>query len=284
MLPGKGLAKTKQLDNNYRIYAKSSAMARQTFPNLHRRPPSPEDPVTVNLRQGAADMEIPWHSHPWGQFAYPVAGTIRLSTEDTAWIVPPYRAIWIPAGVVHHLVTLGEVELRTLYVDGAKSPLPEKTCKVVAVSHLLGALSEALVTTPPPEEPRRTMIQTLLLEELRQAQPLALGLPMPRDRRLKALCDALLENPATERPLADWAAQVGASPRTLNRLFQSELGMSFGLWRQQLRLSRAATLVAQNLPLAQIANELGYASPSAFTAMFKRAFGVPPSQFFRSQP
>lgn len=259
------------------------AKTRLRYDPLPRRPPSAAEPVTVNLRKAPADVEIPWHSHDWAQLAYPIAGTIRLSTADTAWIVPPYRAIWIPPRVPHTVVMLGQVELRTLYVDAAAAPLPLDACRVVEISDLMQALSEALAATPTPEEPRRSLMMGLLVAEMRQARPLSLGLPLPQDRRLMALCQALLDEPASDLSLEAWAAQVGASARTLARLFHKELSMPFGAWRQQLRLSRAAALVAQGRSLAEVAGELGYASPSAFSAMFKRAFGEPPSRFFRQQ-
>lgn len=245
-----------------------------------RRPPSAAEPVTVNLRRAPADVEIPWHSHDWAQLAYPLSGTIRLATADTAWIVPPLRAIWIPPRIAHTVVMLGAVELRTLYVDPASSPLPLDHCRVVEVSDLMRALSEVLAASPGPQEPRRSLMSRLLVEEMGSARPLSLGLPLPRDRRLMALCQALLDQPASSLGLEEWATRVGASSRTLARLFHKELGMPFGAWRQQLRLSRAAALVAQGHSLGAVAAELGYASPSAFSAMFKRTFGQSPRQFF----
>jgi AraC-like DNA-binding protein len=56
--------------------------------------------------------------------------------------------------------------------------------------------------------------------------------------------------------------------------------MSFGQWRQQLRLAHAAPLIARGLPLSHVAEQLGYASQSAFSAMFKKTFGTSPSAFF----
>lgn len=256
-------------------------MTRRSFHPKPRRPPSAAEPVTVALRHAEADTETAWHSHEWAQLAYPVSGTIRLSTPDTAWIVPPYRAIWIPPRVSHQVAMLSPVELRTVYVDTATSPLPLDACRVVDVSPLMQALIEALAEDPPPDDARRGLILPLLAAEMRRAPPLALGLSLPADRRLRALCQALLDNPAANLTLAEWAERVGASERTLARLFRAELGLSFGGWRQQLRLSRAAALVAQGRSLAAVAAELGYASPSAFGAMFRRAFGVPPSRFFR---
>jgi AraC-like DNA-binding protein len=246
-----------------------------------RRPPSAGEPVTVNLRKAPAASETAWHSHEWGQLIFAVSGTLRVSTPDTAWVVPPYRAIWIPPWVEHQAIILSDAEFRTLYVATDTSPLPLDACRVMDVLPLMGALIEALAFEESPEEPRRSLILDLLVEEMRRAEPLALGLSLPQDRRLRSLCQALIEDPAADLSLERWAERVGASERTLARLFQHELGMGFGAWRQQLRLSRAATLMGQGHSLSEVAGQLGYASPSAFSAMFKRAFGVPPSQFFR---
>jgi AraC-like DNA-binding protein len=103
---------------------------------------------------------------------------------------------------------------------------------------------------------------------------------------LQTLCGALIDDPASPLSLAEWAARVGASERTLARLFASELKMSFGAWRQQLRLARALDLIGRGRPCGEVAAELGYASQAAFSAMFKRAFGVPPGRFMheRSSP
>ena len=103
---------------------------------------------------------------------------------------------------------------------------------------------------------------------------------LPRDKRLKVLCETLIADPASPLTLDDWAQRVGASERTLARLFEQDLGLTFGQWRQQMRLAHAAPLIARGLPLSRVAAELGYASQSAFSAMFKKTFGQSPSAFF----
>ena len=103
---------------------------------------------------------------------------------------------------------------------------------------------------------QRQQMIALLLSEIGRAPPLSLGLPLPRDRRLQALCGALFDDPADNRPLADWAARVGASERTLARLFADELKISFGAWRQQLRLARALDLIGRGRPSGEVAAEL----------------------------
>lgn len=246
-----------------------------------RRAPTRLEPVTVNLRRPPPDVIIPAHSHPWAQLAYPLKGGMRIEAAGMAWVVPAFRAVWIPPHIEHQVVMLGTVELRTLYVAPEAAPRSLDACAVIEVSALMRALAEALGAAP--EGLRRELTMDLLLEEIRAAPPLSLGLPLPADRRLKALCDALMEDPASPLSLADWAARVGASERTLARLFQDQLAMSFGAWRQQLRLARALDLIGRGRPFGQVAAELGYASPAAFSAMFKRAFGVPPSRFLQER-
>jgi AraC-like DNA-binding protein len=127
---------------------------------------------------------------------------------------------------------------------------------------------------------RYELLTRVLLEEMRAAPSLSLDLRLPGDRRLRALCEALLEQPGASFALEEWAARTGASPRTLARLFQQELSMTFGQWRQRVRLAHAAALVSTGEPLAAVAEKLGYESASAFSAMFKRVLGRSPREFF----
>lgn len=255
------------------------------FDPLPRKPPTAAEPVTVNKRTLPADVFVPRHDHPWAQLAWATAGAMRIAADGATWIAPPSRAVWIPPRIEHEVVAIGAVELRTVYVAPGAAPLPLDACLVLEVSPLLGALIEELAAGPsvPVDANRRELLTRLALDEMGRAARLSFRLPLPTDRRLRALCDALLAAPADERRLEDWAGQTGASPRTLARLFRAELGMSFGQWRQQMRLAQAAALVAKGKPLAAVADALGYASPSAFSAMFKRAFGMPPSRFFNAR-
>jgi AraC-like DNA-binding protein len=199
------------------------------------------------------------------------------------WLVPAFRAVWIPPQIEHEVVMLGEVELRTVYIATEAAPLPLDACSVIELSELMRALMEAIAEAGDQDSERRRLMTRLLLAEIGQAPPLSLGLPLPRDRRLKTLCGALMDNPASPLSLGEWATRVGASERTLARLFVSELKMSFGAWRQQLRLARAIDLIGRGRPCGEVATELGYASQAAFSAMFKRAFGMPPGRFMQER-
>ena len=127
---------------------------------------------------------------------------------------------------------------------------------------------------------RERHLSALVLDELRHAQPVPIGVDLPQDKRLRALCEAVLDDPTRWSTLETCAQSTGASPRTVARLFRSELGTTFLQWRQQVLLAKALSMAARKIPMSVIAAELGYASASAFTAMVRRSVGAPPSRFF----
>ena len=251
---------------------------------LPRVAPTPKQPVTVNVRTLPANGHVATHAHAWAQLACTLRGAVRLRAGQTTWIVPPTRAVWIPPRVEHEVTLIGEVELRTVYVDASAAPRALSTCDVIDVSALMRELIESLAHITKKANPLRyQLLSQLLLEEMRTAAALSLDLRLPEDRRLRTLCEALLEDPGATFGLEEWAPKVGASPRTLARLFQQELGMTFGQWRQRVRLAHAAALVSVGQPLATVAASLGYESASAFSAMFKRALGRSPREFFGAE-
>lgn len=241
--------------------------------------PSPERPVRLVARDLGASELLAAHSHVWGQVTYALDGVVRVTAGNSTWIVPPMRAIWIPPELAHEVVTLEKARLRALYVHAKAAPFQGNQCEVLDVSSLLRELILALIQAEP-GEPREAMLSALILNELVRSATLPIRVALPSDKRLKTLCEMLIADPASPLTLDDWAQRVGASGRTLARLFERDLGMSFGQWRQQVRLAHAAPLIASGLPLSHVAAELGYASQSAFSAMFKKTFGQSPSAFF----
>jgi AraC-like DNA-binding protein len=207
-------------------------------------------------------------------------GVIRMTAAHSTFLVPPSRALWIPPDVEHVVTTVEDAEIRTLYIHPTVTLWP--TCRVLEVSNLLRELVQHLDTRAgsQPTTPREQHLTALILDELRNAAPVRLGVDLPADKRLRSLCEAVLEQPARWATIDALAHHAGASPRTVARLFRSELGTSFGQWRQQVLLAHALALSARKLPMATIAAELGYASASAFTAMVKRTLGAPPTHFF----
>jgi AraC-like DNA-binding protein len=254
-------------------------------PQLHA--PSLERPLRAKARRMGHDMDIQPHQHDWGQLVFSLEGAVRVLAGDQAFVVPPTRAVWIPAGVQHAVMALSEAELRTLYVHATAAaelardePAAWARCRVVEVSPLARELVRELALGA---AAREAVINPLLLDELRRAAPLALGLAMPQDKRLRKLCEALLADPQQRVSLTQAARQVGASERQLHRLFRQQLGCSWRQWREQALLAQALRLAEAGQPMAGIAEQLGYANPSAFGAMVRRAVGSSPRRFFSAR-
>ena len=249
--------------------------------NLPGYDPTPARPVRLIARDLDGDARLPVHDHRWHQVLYTATGAVRVATADTTWFVPPSRAIWIPAGIRHAVTILDQAHMRSLYVLPGAVTLPVDGCRVIEASPLLRELIADLgATTTEADARREQLVSLLILDELRAAETLVVGVRLPVDKRLATLCEALIADPASGRTLDEWAGVVGASTRTLARLFADELGTTFAAWRQRMRLAHAAPLVARGWPLSRVAAALGYSSQSAFTAMFRRTYGKPPSTFF----
>ncbi|NOG73442.1 helix-turn-helix domain-containing protein [Roseicella sp. DB1501] len=221
---------------------------------------------------------VPRHRHERVQLLYATRGIMRITTDAASFVVPPGRALWLPAGVAHLTETQGRLAMRALFLRADAARAGPAAVTVMAVSPLLRELVLAACAEPLEwdEAGRGRHLTALILDEIARAPALPLGVPAVRDARLRRLAEALRADPARDADLESWAVECGASPRTLTRLFRRETGMSFGRWRQLLRLSEAAALLAQGVPPARAAAAVGYASASAFGAAFRAAFGTTP--------
>lgn len=265
------------------------------------RVPSAAHPLRVRARQLVAASRIEPHRHAWAQLAYSATGVLRVTAVDHTYIVPPSRAVWIPPGIEHVVTVVEDADLRTLYLHlpaGQCGPLPLgiagaqdsgaawSRCRVLEVSPLLRELIDQLGLAEDSRaehaSAREHCLASLIQDEMSRARPLPLGVGLPADKRLRTLCEAVLDEPTRHATLQGWAAEAGASVRTVARLFRQELGTTFAEWRQQVLLAKALSMAARKRPMAHIASELGYASASAFTAMVRRSVGVPPSRFFNA--
>lgn len=261
-----------------------------------RYAPTPERPVRAKVRELAVDAQVVPHSHAWAQVVFSTSGVCRVTAEQHSFIVPPSRAVWVPPGVVHAVTVVERAELRTLYLreatPGAGPPALDGgaggdwgRCRVLEVSALLRELVLQLAAEPgtAAASPRERHLAAVVCDELARARPVPMGVVLPADKRLRALCESVIHDPVRHPGLEGWAAEAGASPRTVARLFRQELDTSFGQWRQQVLLAKALSMAAQRRPMNHIAAELGYASASAFSAMVRRSVGLPPSQLLSAQ-
>src|SRR5271170_1695341 len=228
---------------------------------------------------------IPEHSHPEHQLIFASSGVMTLRTRQGVWVLPPRRAVWIPAGTPHSVAMSGAVSLRTLYfLPALVHTLPSK-CFVMNVSPLLSEL--ILHACRFPRWNRRIAahrrVLEILVDQLQAASSLPLQLPHPVDARALRIVQALLDDPADQRVLARLCKECGASKRTIQRLFLAETRMTFGRWRQQLRLLHALKLLASGEKVTSAALDAGYNSPSAFISMFRKQLGTTPARYFAAR-
>lgn len=220
------------------------------------------------------------HQHLWGQLIYAGSGVMRVRAGGTLWIVPPARAVWMPAGTVHEIHGLGDFAMRTLYFIGAVNErLPSECCALDVTPLLRELVLEAVDLSPIDEGDEAAMrLAHVTIDRISTARTLPLSLLLPRDPRALRLAERLQAEPSQQADLAELARDAGASARTIQRLLLAETGLPFSQWRQRLRLLHAATLLGEGKSVTEAGLEAGYAGTSAFIAAFRKQFGFTPSQ------
>jgi AraC-like DNA-binding protein len=245
-------------------------------------------------RELAHAEQIDWHDHAQHQLIHPGRGVLQVFTPHGSWVVPSHRAVWLPAGVAHAHRAHGSTRMQTLAFAADVNPLSLERPTVLAVSPLLREVITALTAITPhgtspngaappaaaPTARERHNLEQVALDQLRRVEALPLHLPAPSDDRLLDVAALLAADPADSRPLGALGAAVGASERTLSRLFRQETGMTFTQWRAQLRLHHALTLLATGVPVGSAAAACGYGSASAFIEAFRKAFGTTPGRYW----
>lgn len=236
--------------------------------------------VTAMAKEYLSGDFVKPHSHKRAQLLYATSGIMRVSTKTDAWIVPPQRAVWLAPGVEHKINILSNVSIRTIYVSPGNSPFSAQQSHVLAMSPLIRELILRILEEPPVYDLKSpaSLCAQLLLEELPRMKKLPLHLPLSENPRLTRVCNYIIKHPNHSNGLDFFAELAAVSSRTLERMFINEFGMTFGKWRQQAKLCEAVARLSHGEPVSLIAHKLGYASPSAFSAMFKKAFGLSPTQ------
>jgi AraC-like DNA-binding protein len=229
----------------------------------------------------AAGNHFRRHVHRRHQLAWAAHGVLSVVARGGTWVLPPSRALWIPAGVEHETIATERSTMRTLYLEPELSPMPWQAPQPVMATRLLAALIEHLddrLLNPS----HRARAEALLFDLLEPIATATIEVTMPTDERALDVARALIADPADARNLEQWGREVGASGRTLTRAFLAGTGISFSRWRTALRLQAALPLLAAGASVATVAGQVGYETPSAFIAAFRRHTGVTPSAYFHT--
>jgi len=220
------------------------------------------------------------HTHPAHQLLFAATGAMTVTGDRMSWMIPPGRAVLIPAGVPHSIRMWGEVAMRSLYfpVDAPAHVFDATTCRVISVSPLLRELilRVAELAALDSRVSAEARLMSVLMDELDMAHIEPLVLPLPSDSRALKAAEWVLKNPADGATTTSVARECGLGTRTLERLFHSETGMRFGLWRRKARLLESVRMLVQGRSVTDAALESGYSSVSAYIAAFKETFQCTP--------
>jgi len=240
--------------------------------------PKPGTSISTLAYEYPPAFHVPEHAHGADQVIYATNGVMEVSAGQSFWLIPPLFAIWIPAGTMHRIRMPGAVSMRTLYLRRGLSPQLAGTCTVLHVTPLLRELIVEAVRLGQLRTRNRLhcALRDLVLFHLEGASPVPTFLTLPRDPRALAVAHALIANQAHNPSLYSLSATAGASVRTIERAFRSEVGTNFATWRRQARMMKAVELLVAGTSVKQVAFTVGYRQPSAFVETFRRTFGATP--------
>ncbi|WP_407166348.1 AraC family transcriptional regulator [Bradyrhizobium sp. ORS 111] len=252
---------------------------------LHDDRRAAEDGVHLVARSYRKGVRLDPHMHREAQLVYAAKGTMQVTTPKGRWLVPPDRAVWVPALFAHAIDVLADIEMRTLYFDQAWLAREKRSDSltnefVVRVSPLLHQAILALFDGAGSRE-RSELLVRLLMLELHRAEDPATFIPLPQEPRCRRAADVVLVDPTRDYEIETLARTVGTSARTLSRLFSAETQLSFKSWCQRARIAAAIERLSTdaNVSIKQIASDLGYASVPAFSHAFRQVTGTTPTKF-----
>lgn len=242
----------------------------------------PAADLTTLIYDYPAFYFVPEHFHAEAQLVFSSRGVMTMTVGSELWVVPPNKAVWIPPKLEHSIQMSRSVSMRTLYFAPKLARRLSGHCHVVSVSPLLRELILHCceVGKLKVKDPAQVPLIQVVLSQIARAKSMPLSISHPKDARAIKIAKSVLQNPGEQKTLGELCREAGSSKRTIERAFLGETGMSFGKWRQQVRLIHGIKLVAEGEKITQAAIEAGYSSPSAFISMFRKTLGTTPSRYF----
>jgi len=222
--------------------------------------------------------QVPEHAHASDQLIYATQGIMEVTSGQSVWVIPPEFALWIPAKTSHRIRMDGIVRMRTLYF---RPGLVTRGPAHGTVLHISSFMRELIVEAVRLGKLRmqnqyESALRDVLVHHLEQAEPAPTFVTMPTDPRARAVAQAILSAQAQSPTLADLCSNAGVSIRTVQRIFQKEVGIDLDAWRRQARLTKAMQLLIAGASVKEVAFAVGYGQPSAFVQAFRRLFGATP--------
>ncbi|CAL9618965.1 HTH-type transcriptional regulator NimR [Nocardiopsis dassonvillei] len=226
----------------------------------------------------AAPTEWEPHVHPAHELVWVSRGALTARVGDRVFTVSEGHGLWVPAGEVHAGRLTAKVELHTAFFAPDRSPVAFEGPTAIAMTPVLESLLIRLARTDIGGG-ARSRTEAVVFDVLEPSEP-QLALRVPGDARIDAIARALLDDPADDRSLEEWARDRGTSARTVSRAFRAATGLSFAQWRRSLRVHRALALLSEGHEVQDVAELLGYAQTSTFIDAFRRVMGTTPGAYF----
>lgn len=261
---------TRQIDSKSGVTTSNEMMAANPhFPVLVK---------TIDMPKGYIDA---LHQHTWHQIIFPIKGLLQTQTEHYQHLVPHTSALFVPAGVQHESIALSNTIFVGIYLNPEFGATYEPQVRTIALTPFLNELLQEIRRQCEGETSHEEVLHLLavLHDQILKSNVQTFQLLLPQDRRLKLIFEQLTDEPALSCSLKEWGEKIGASERTLSRLFAKEFNTSFLLWRQQIRLIYSLSLLDEELSIQSIADQVGYQNDSSYIKAFKAYFDVTPQQF-----
>lgn len=217
------------------------------------------------------------HHHDQHQLIWARRGVLGVKVGELRWVLPPTQALWVPAGIPHQTGASTSAEMLSPYLLPERCDISWTAPTPIAVDVLLGALVGYLATDLDPAA--RARAEAVVVDLIKPAAATPLRIPIPDDERARAVAEIIIRDPADQRTLDALARSVGSSRRTITRIFTNDTGMPFHTWRAQVRVQASIALLAAGQPVERVSRSVGYATPSTFTATFRRLLGFTPSGY-----
>ncbi|WP_031809527.1 AraC family transcriptional regulator [Vibrio parahaemolyticus] len=261
---------TRQIDSKSGVITSNEMMA--------ANPHSPVLVKTIDMPKGYIDA---LHQHTWHQIIFPIKGLLQTQTEHYQHLVPHTSALFVPAGVQHESIALCNTIFVGIYLNPEFGATYEPQARTIALTPFLNELLQEIRRQCEGETSHEEVLHLLavLHDQILKSNVQTFQLLLPQDRRLKLIFEQLTDEPALSCSLKKWGEKIGASERTLSRLFAKEFNTSFLLWRQQIRLIYSLSLLDEELSIQSIADQVGYQNDSSYIKAFKAYFDVTPQQF-----
>lgn len=224
--------------------------------------------------------KTPSFAHDRHQLLIAADGAFSVQNSSGTWTVPKWRAAWVPAGLRHQLQPLPAARVTAVYLQRDAARRARAACAVLELTPLLRAIAGYVCAAESlrDDDPASKRLFAVLLDQLALQRELALFVPSLEVALTQKVAAALDADPTDTPRIRDLAAGLGVSARTIERAFVADAAMTIGEWRQRSRVGRAIALLAGGAAVKDVALEVGYETPSAFVAAFRKIVGTTPGK------